>query len=139
MGTRADYYVGRGPEAEWLGSVTWDGNETDPAVLVATNEQHYREAVAAFLASREDATLPTEPWPWPWDDSRTTDCAYAFDGGRVWLSTFGHGWYLPGAPENDDGEPEGWTEDKVTFPDMSARRGDLKHIMSRSGLITFRD
>ena len=26
MGTRADFYVGRGESAEWLGSVAWDGN-----------------------------------------------------------------------------------------------------------------
>jgi hypothetical protein len=25
MGTRADFYVGRGPDAEWLGSVAMDG------------------------------------------------------------------------------------------------------------------
>jgi hypothetical protein len=25
MGTRADFYIGRGTEAEWLGSVAWDG------------------------------------------------------------------------------------------------------------------
>lgn len=26
MGTRADFYVGRGEQAEWLGSIAWDGN-----------------------------------------------------------------------------------------------------------------
>lgn len=25
MGTRADFYVGRGESAEWLGSIAWDG------------------------------------------------------------------------------------------------------------------
>lgn len=25
MGTRADFYVGRGPDAEWIGSTAWDG------------------------------------------------------------------------------------------------------------------
>jgi hypothetical protein len=25
MGTRADFYVGRGKDAEWLGSVAFDG------------------------------------------------------------------------------------------------------------------
>jgi len=27
MGTRADFYVGMGKDAEWLGSVAWDGYE----------------------------------------------------------------------------------------------------------------
>lgn len=25
MSTRADFYVGRGAEAEWIGSISWDG------------------------------------------------------------------------------------------------------------------
>jgi hypothetical protein len=25
MGTRADFYIGRGESAEWVGSVAWDG------------------------------------------------------------------------------------------------------------------
>ena len=25
MGTRADLYIGRGTDAEWIGSVAWDG------------------------------------------------------------------------------------------------------------------
>ena len=29
MGSRADFYIGEGTEAEWLGSVAWDGYEWD--------------------------------------------------------------------------------------------------------------
>ena len=25
MGTRADFYIGRGATAEWIGSIAWDG------------------------------------------------------------------------------------------------------------------
>jgi hypothetical protein len=90
MGTRADFYVGRGRDAEWLGSITWDGypGGIDDAVLEAPSEAIFREKLVEFL-KREDATLPEQGWPWPWDDSKTTDYAYAFDEGKVWVSCFG--------------------------------------------------
>ena len=25
MGTRADFYIGKGTDAEWLGSIAWNG------------------------------------------------------------------------------------------------------------------
>lgn len=90
MGTRADFYVGRGLEAEYLGSIAWDGYPYDrhpggvPLLVTrAKSESKYREAVTAFLAGREDATKPAQGWPWPWENSSTTDYAYAFDKGRV--------------------------------------------------------
>ena len=102
MGTRADFYVGVGKDAEWLGSVAWDGYEwdedKDSRIAKAQTEEEYRAAVVEMLAGREDATLPEMGWPWPWDDSNTTDYAYAFRDGKV----------------------EAITED-AEWPDMSAR------------------
>jgi hypothetical protein len=66
MGTRADFYIGRGKDAEWLGSVAWDGYPHGfdrPGLMDATTEADYRAAVAAELDSREDATKPTDGWP----------------------------------------------------------------------------
>lgn len=129
MGTRADFYIGRGPEAEWLGSVGWDGypdgifdGEDGSLVLAAlTTPKAWRSAVGAFLAARDDATLPERGWPWPWDDSQTTDYAYAFDG-QVYGSCFGHGWWLVAdrlaAPEREDED----RVPKVEFPNMRARK-----------------
>jgi hypothetical protein len=82
MGTRADYYAGTGKNAEWLGSIAWDGEEVDPSVRRAKTERQYRNALTKFLQSRDDATFPEMGWPWPWDDSDTTDCAFTFSGGR---------------------------------------------------------
>ena len=31
MGTRADFYLGEGSAAEWLGSVAWDGYDVTEA------------------------------------------------------------------------------------------------------------
>lgn len=121
MGTRADFYVGRGEDAEWLGSIAWDGypEGIDAAVLEPTSEDDYREAVALFLGDRDDATAPEQGWPWPWDDSGTTDYAYAFDGGQVWGSCFGTPWFhadvLDANQRPETGEP-------ARFPDMSERK-----------------
>lgn len=148
MGTRADFYVGRGPDAEWIGSVTWDGNpggiahDSTPAGYkvfpdVEIEEPDYRLAVGEFLEQRDDATLPTEPWPWPWADSGTTDYAYAWDGGMVYGTSSGHGWWPVRLSEECCGEPsdEDAPPSKVAFPDMSDRKGDLGHIMAKSGMI----
>jgi hypothetical protein len=93
MGTRADFYLGKGKDAQWLGSIAWDGYPVgiDDAVLDAKTEQDYLAALSAFLAKQEDTTLPEQGWPWPWDNSCTTDYAYAFDDGKVEAACFGEG------------------------------------------------
>lgn len=84
MATRADFWIGTGNTAEWLGSVAFDGYEwADDATCPlrqATDEEAYRSAVAEILGGRDDATVPSHGWPWPWNTSATTDYAYYFDG-----------------------------------------------------------
>lgn len=134
MGTRADFYVGRGAGAEWLGSIAWDGHPDSmpEAITSATTPDGYRGAVAQFLATRDDATAPESGWPWPWDDSRTTDYAYALDGDKVWGSCCGHGWFDATQPEPDD-SCEG-PKDAV-FPSMKDRRRMAEPGITRSGLM----
>lgn len=138
MGTRADFYAGRGEAAEWLGSIGYDGHpypeHVGDAVLSAGTEEDYRAAVAARIGQHDDGTFPPMGWPWPWRDSRTTDYAYAWDAGEVWACRFGHRWYRPAfeaAPAREDDE-----EKQTVFPDMTGRR----HIAwgPRSGLLVFR-
>src|SRR5690606_34786995 len=87
MGTRADFWIGYGADAEWLGSVAWDGYEwdEDPScpVMTAKTADEFREAVRALLEPRTDATYPEQGWPWPWNDSALTDYAYVFHNGKV--------------------------------------------------------
>lgn len=122
MGTRADFYVGRGAEAEWLGSIAWDGYpEGIPEDLKSKqSEAEFRERVAAFIASRNDGTKPEDGWPWPWEDSNTTDYAYALDDGVVMASPFGNTWFDASGdkPESEDLD----NDTKQVFPDMTSRR-----------------
>lgn len=147
MGTRADFYIGRGEEAEWLGSIAWDGypggvfsnliGDSSSLLEDFADENHWRSSVEAWFAQRDDATLPAQGWPWPWEDSQTTDYAYAFDGGEVWGSCFGHAWFKvkDGEPDDDDEAEEyitdgvydhkKWTEahpKSATFPNMKERQ-----------------
>ncbi len=134
MGTRADFYVGRGTDAVWLGSVAWDGYPDGfgdwPLLLASTDERQWREQVDTMLAARGDATTPDKGWPWPWDDSGTTDYAYAFDGDRVWGTTGARWWHAVAEPDDEDATDgplvDGW-------PDMAA----VKNVTlgPRSGVI----
>lgn len=156
MGTRADFYVGRGERAEWLGSIAWDGYPSGITITTgevervapgiafklgaefpegkhlfdASTEPEFRERLSEFFKHRDDVTLPDMGWPWPWDDSRTTDYAYAFDGDAVWVSSFGNSWLDP-RKNNEDKEPD--NAPKQVFPYMGARKNLT--MGRRSGLI----
>ena len=135
MGTRADFYVGRGQNAEWLGSVGVDGYPDGELSVLggATSEESYRGAVKELIDSfGEYATSPDQGWPWPWRDSNLTDYAYAFEDGRVLVSTFGSPWFLIGDEEPDE---EGTRQD---YPDMTSRMAVAEAGTKRSGIIVFR-
>lgn len=134
MGTRADFYVGRGTDAEWLGSIAWDGYpEGHPKKLLrADTEAKFRKRVAKLLAERKDATTVAHGWPWPWETSTTTDFAYAFDAGAVHASCFGGPWFDPTVQYDDDEEQQG---PRAVFPEMTPPDDPLHE---RSGLIVIR-
>jgi hypothetical protein len=119
MGTRADFYTGRGESAEWLGSIAWDGYPSGipTELLGASTEDAFRTALAAFGPHRDDWTAPEMGWPWPWDTSHTTDYAYAFDGGHVWGSCFGGAWF-----DGREDEPDDKAGPCAVFPDMTERK-----------------
>ncbi len=133
MSTRADFYLGRGSEAEWLGSIAFDGypdGDGPQAVIFAGKPEDFRSDVARILSERDDATVPEDGWPWPWNDSKTTDYSYAFDGGHVWASCFGGVWFDPRLPEPEDSNTK---KENTSFPDMSGRKNVAWD--NRSGLI----
>lgn len=138
MGTRADFYIGRGATAEWIGSVAFDGYPegvkpkdadwpAEQSLFHATVESDFRDRLQVYFTGRRDVTLPSDGWPWPWDDSGTTDYAYAFDGGKVHASRFGREWFDPLQEE-----PEDQRKDAV-FPNFADRKNVA--FGPRSGLI----
>ena len=132
MGTRADFYVGRGAKAEWIGSVAYDGHPGSTGVDDAGTEAAFRESVADRL-KEDDGTTPDMGWPWPWNNSHTTDYAYAFDGGKVWCSGFGRPWWdMSGAEPDDADSPK-----TADVPDMKDRRNTATPGTKRSGLMVF--
>lgn len=157
MGTRADFYVGRGPDAEWLGSVTWDGypDGFDTPFYRATSESQYRGAIMAVAKERNDWTSPEEGWPWPWETSRTSDYAYAYDDGKVYAA-WNDCWWEIKPDDQYFGDPYSMLEDgheynspeylaakekieksltRVDYPNMKDKQADHETIMKKSGLI----
>lgn len=132
MGTRADFYVGRGEKAKWLGSIAWDGypDGIGKKILETKTIKDYTKQVSVFLLGREDGTFPKDGWPWPWEDSHTTDYAYAFDKGKVWAAS-GKKWFDPLLPKSE--EEDGPSE--VVFPNMKKRQKVT--LGKRSGLLVF--
>jgi hypothetical protein len=114
MGTRADFYVGRGEKAEWIGSIAYDGDPKGipKPLLKVTSEADFRRGVYHFLLSRDDKTLPEQGWPWPWETSSTTDYAYAFDESIVHASNYGGAWFDPLQRKKPHGR-------RAVFPAMS--------------------
>lgn len=153
MGTRADFYVGRGEKAEWLGSIAWDGHPGNfPKIERAKTERAFRAAVAKELAGRDDGTTPDMGWPWPWEDSHLTDYSYAFDDGRTYHTAYvpdgeklpcpnceygrGKVWVTAKAKLDDDGHAikhYGLTE----FPNMKDRKIVAAPGSERSGVMVF--
>jgi hypothetical protein len=142
MGTRADFYVGRGEGATWLGSIAYDGYpEGDVAELLGIKDEHaWKVAVHRLLVSREDGTTTDLGWPWPWDDSNTTDFSYTWDDG-VWVTCFGYGWKsareVVEAAASDEGTNDLWDEKEKTcvFPNMKDRQNVAWD--KRSGIMLF--
>jgi len=142
MGTRADFYVGKGLEAEWIGSIAWDGYRggVDEAILFSKTEEEFRTNVKKFFEERDDVTLPEMGWPWPWDDSSISDCSYWFFAGKVWDEI--EKCYFPcdtNVPDYDD-EHEEYQKipqkyERITFPNMK----HLKNVTlgKRSGVTIF--
>jgi len=120
MGTRADFYIGEGKTAEWLGSVSWDGYQweaPDSPLRSAKSADDFKAAVLQISKERDDFRSSDRGWPWPWDDSQTTDYAYCFTPEEVRVFVFGRP-YVPGQDE----EAEGYVEPpKADFPNMKAR------------------
>jgi hypothetical protein len=129
LATKADFYIGRGPNAEWIGSVGRDGYPEGRAahLLRCRTEEAFRRAVSDFLKGGDDSVFPEGGWPWPWKDSRVTDFTYAFDTRTVYMSSCGHAWFDPNVCRSEEGRHD---RPKATFPAMSQVEypGELREL-----------
>lgn len=143
MGTRADFYVGIGQDAEWIGSDAYSGypgaeaGGVPNAILKAKTEKAFRRAVARRI-DQPHGTKPEQGWPWPWENSRTTDYAYAWHDGGVMISPHGHPWIPIVEYENleadETAEEAYYAQDRTAdVPDMTSKRNVT--IGPRSGLL----
>lgn len=75
MGTRADFYIGKGNTSKWVGSVTHDGYPGLHGVgdlSKCSTEKQFLKTIKK-LGTYID---PKEGWPWPWKTSKITDYSY---------------------------------------------------------------
>jgi hypothetical protein len=124
----ADFYVGTGPDARWLGSLAEDGGPVElarltlggaagdvatPEVLSAADRDVYEAAVAALLTRQRAAEVGFVAAPgldgevgWPWLATTSSGWyAYAFADARVRMSFHGGTWFRPD-PRHPDGGAE---------------------------------
>ncbi|WP_177215582.1 hypothetical protein [Actinokineospora terrae] len=122
----ADFYLGTGPQARWLGSLAESGHPSTlitlggaPGMLTATTSDAYEAAVEALLLGH-DTTRPGfafraergEASSWPWLRTGSSGWwAYAFVDGRVRACLRGGPWFRP-----DPHQPDGGAE-TATGPD----------------------
>lgn len=135
MGTRADFYIRKGIDLDWLGSIAWDGYPSgiEKSLLNSETGKIFISEVAALLM-RDDGTTPAMGWPWPWDDSNTTDYSYIYEGGKVMCSSFGSPAFDPLVEIDDPEESHGH---KFNFPCMKGADHSAKAGTKRSGLMVF--
>jgi hypothetical protein len=115
VGTRADFYLGRGDDAVWLGSRFSDSHpENIPvAILAADTPQAFEFQVRSHIAR---VGRPADRgWHWPWRHSGDTGYTYAFDGHRTLIGVLGrwHTW--------QDGRMSPALPEPFAMPDMVAR------------------
>lgn len=136
MGTRADFYIGKGNKAEWVASIAWDGypDGIDKSVLNSKSETEFRETLLKFFSERNDVSTPSTGWPWPWETSKKTDFSYHFENGKVSACCFGDGYFDP-LIEYDDQESDLRLQQ---FPDMNTKNY-AQAGTDRSGVMIFKN
>ena len=98
--TKADFYIGNGIAANWIGSIREDGypNGIPLNILICTNPTLYEELVVELIKER-GGPIKTDGgmWPWLWPDSRMTDYSYMFllDHNKVFASNYGRNFFDP--------------------------------------------
>lgn len=78
---KADFYVGTGRGADWIGSVRKNGDvyHIPPELLLQINSVMFEELAIDFIKATDGIVANHIcEWPWEWTDSRMTDFSYLF-------------------------------------------------------------
>jgi hypothetical protein len=110
--TTADFYLGRGASAIWIGSVGAYGKpETLPrGVVSAGSQEAFRGAVKRMVHSVSQGVSPEIGWPWR-RNSLQTDYVYAWDEERIFVSVAGEPWRCLRTWESS-------SDEKPTYPHL---------------------
>lgn len=159
MSSYTDFYVGRGEDADWIGSLRGecypDNFLAVPPVLLAltaTDESTFRAAVADALEVWEDERLGQGypcylGWPWLWPTSHNSSWIITFDPVPEAVFVTGGGgvtWHQielrdPRFPEGDDplGPPDihAWLRDPAAPPSvpMPLMRDPVTGLLTPAG------
>lgn len=92
---KADFYVGMGRDADWIGSISRCGSvyEISTPILLQVNRVMYEELVIEYIKFCEGLVANHIcQWPWQWPDSQMTDYSYFFlpEFEKVYVSIGGH-------------------------------------------------
>ncbi len=134
MALRGDFYLGRGKQSVWLGSISHEVASHDLAHYFegVTSELEFREALAnVFLKYGE--IKAAMGWPWPWGTSAGTGLVGAFDDGHVWVCDYNRTWQsLSGTACTESSPNAGLTV--AVFPDMASQEEATAEGRLRRGL-----
>jgi len=126
MHTRADFYIGRGPAARWLGSLAAGGapGNMSRGALLSSSAEAFECEITALLRRKGRCAAEGYVWSWPWSSSLNTTYTYAFEKGAVFVASFGEPWqrYIgrPGEFECSPANEDQWVSTGVPYdvPDM---------------------
>ena len=137
IGTCADFYVDKGWQAEYMGSLRFDGYPLgiEEPILKAGNELDYRNAVTDLITRRRDGNHAEQGWPHLWADSGLTDYSYTFvrtNGvyGHVEASRWGMGWFRV---DLNQLEPRMIQRECCLFPDMHSKEHRSGQLYGKQG------
>lgn len=91
---KADFYVGMGEDADWVGSVSKGGSiwYVPIELLIQVNRVMFEELAIDYIKSCNGIVANHIcQWPWPWNDSKFTPYSYIFspEHEKVYLSIEG--------------------------------------------------
>lgn len=127
--TKADFFLGRGDNSVWLGSVGSHGRpETlNREIVRAESEAAFTIAVGSMVQTLPQGVWPELGWPWRWPNSGQTDYTYVFDDGQIFVSVAVGPWFhlRPWKKEEASDKP-GHLQPRRPFAQRAADKADGK-------------